>query len=175
MHEPLNIELRDTEWEYTYTDHDRNIARAIVFDDDHRLYFVKTHRDDAFGKCSYIETSGGGVESGEDLEEAIKRELNEELGVTVKIICKLGVVSDYYNLIHRHNINNYFLCKITSFGEKHLMPDEITDFHLTTAKLTYSEAVAEYKKAESHKLGRLVSQRELPILRYAKEIMDELA
>ncbi|MCC8195315.1 MAG: NUDIX hydrolase [Ruminococcus sp.] len=175
MHEPLNIELRDTEWEYTYTDHDRNIARAIVFDDEGKFYFVNTHRDDAFGKCSYIETSGGGVESGEDLEEAIKRELNEELGVTVEIICKLDTVSDYYNLIHRHNINNYFLCKITSFGEKHLMPDEINDFHLTTVKLTFDEAVSEYEKAESHKLGRLVSARELPILRYAKEIMDELA
>ncbi|MCD7732356.1 MAG: NUDIX hydrolase [Oscillospiraceae bacterium] len=175
MHELLNIELRDTEWEYTYTDHDRNIARAIVFDDEGKFYFVNTHRDDAFGKCSYIETSGGGVELGEDLEEAIKRELSEELGVTVEIICKLGVVSDYYNLIHRHNINNYFLCKITSFGEKHLMPDEINDFHLTTAKLTYDEAVAEYEKAEEHKLGRLVSARELPILRYAKEIMDELS
>ncbi|MCD7823138.1 MAG: NUDIX hydrolase [Oscillospiraceae bacterium] len=175
MHEPLNIELQDTEWEYTYTDHDRNIARAIVFDDEGKFYFVKTSRDDNFGKCSYIETSGGGVESGEDLEEAIKRELSEELGVTVEIVCKLGVVSDYYNLIHRHNINNYYLCKITSFGEKHLMPDEINDFHLTTAKLTYDEAVSEYEKAESHKLGRLVSARELPILKYAKEIMDELA
>ncbi len=175
MHEPLNIELRDTEWEYTYTDHDRNIARAIVFDDEGNLHFVNTHRDDAFGKCSYIETSGGGVEPGEVLEEAIKRELNEELGVTVEIVCKLGVVSDYYNLIHRHNINNYYLCKITSFGEKHLMPDEINDFHLTTAKLTYEEAVGEYEKAEEHKLGRLVSHRELPILKYAKEIMDNLA
>ncbi len=175
MHEPMNIELQDTEWEYTYTDHDRMIARAIVFDDEGKLYFVKTSRDDNFGKCAYIETSGGGAEPGEDLEEAIKRELNEELGVTVEIICKLGIVSDYYNLIHRHNINNYFLCKITSFGEKHLMPDEINDFHLKTAKLTYDEAVSEYEKAEAHKLGRLVSARELPILRQAKEIMDELA
>lgn len=175
MHEPLNIEIQDTEWEYTYTDHDRMIARAIVFDGEGKLYFVRTHRDDAFGKCSYIETSGGGVEPGEDLKEAIRRELNEELGVTVDIICKLGVVSDYYNLIHRHNINNYYLCRITSFGEKHLMPDEINDFHLSTVKFSYEEAVSEYEKAEKYKLGRLVSARELPILRYAKEIMDKLA
>ena len=34
--------------------------------------------------------------------------LKEELGVEIEIISKIGVVSDYYNLIHRHNINNYF-------------------------------------------------------------------
>ncbi|MCD8108363.1 MAG: NUDIX hydrolase [Oscillospiraceae bacterium] len=174
MHEPLNIELQDTEWEYTYTDHDRMIARAIVFDDDGKFYFVKTSRDDNFGRCSYIGTSGGGVEPGEKPEEAIKRELNEELGVTVDVICKLGVVSDYYNLIHRHNINNFYLCKITAFGEKHLNPDEINDFHLSTVKLTYEEALQEYENAKESKLGRLVAQCELPILRHAKEIMDEL-
>ena len=61
---------------------------------------------------------------------AIQRELKEELGVTVTIICKIGVVSDYYNLIHRHNINNYFLCKVESFGDKNLTEDEINSFHL---------------------------------------------
>ena len=30
----LLIELKDTEWPFEYTDHDRRIARGIVFDDD---------------------------------------------------------------------------------------------------------------------------------------------
>lgn len=29
--------------------------------------------------------------------------------------------SDQYNLIHRHNLNNYFLCKVVSFGDKTLL------------------------------------------------------
>ena len=61
---------------------------------------------------------------------AIRRELKEELGVTVTIICKIGVVSDYYNLIHRHNINNYFLCKVESFCDKKLTEYEINSFNL---------------------------------------------
>jgi hypothetical protein len=36
----LYIELTDEEWPLTYTDHDRNIARGIVFDDDGNFYFV---------------------------------------------------------------------------------------------------------------------------------------
>ena len=107
----IRIELQDTQWEFNYINHDRNIARAIVYDENGQFYFVRAKRDDDFGKATLIETAGGGVEEGEDLLDAIKRELKEELGVKVSIICKIGVVSDYYNLIHRHNINNYFLCK----------------------------------------------------------------
>ena len=103
---------------------------------------------------------------------AIRRELKEELGVTVTIICKIGVVSDYYNLIHRHNINNYFLCKVESFGDKNLTEDEINSFHLSTLKLSYEEAVKEYKDRANTKIGKLVANRELPVLYRAKEILQ---
>ena len=86
---------------------------------------------------------------------------------------KIGVVSDYYNLIRRHNINNYFLCKIVSFGDKHLTRDEIEDYHLSTLKLKYEEALAEYEKRRCTKLGRLVASREMPVLKRAKELLDE--
>ena len=87
-------------------------------------------------------------------------------------MCKIGVVSDYYNLIHRHNINNYFLCKVRSFGDKNLTKDEIESFHLSTLRLSYEEAVKEYENRSNTKLGTLVANRELPVLRRAKEIMD---
>ena len=170
----LFIELQDTEWPYEYTDHDRRIARAVVFDDEGYFYFVRADRDDDFGRAVLIETSGGGAEDGEDLVSAIRRELKEELGVTVDVVRKIGVVSDYYNLIHRHNLNNYFLCKVKSFGEKDLTQDEIEEFHLSTLKLTYEEAAAEYERRRETRLGRLVANRELPILRKAREMIDSM-
>lgn len=166
------LHLQDEEWPLTYTDHDREIVRAIVFDEEGFFYFVRAERDDDFGKATLIETSGGGVEKGEDLLAAIKRELKEELGANVEILCKIGVISDYYNLIHRHNINNYYLCNVISFGEKNLMQDEIEEFHLSTLKLTYEEAIQEYERCACTKIGRLVANRELPILQQAKKIMD---
>lgn len=170
----LELELQDNEWKLEYIDHDRQVARAIVFDDSGFFYFVRAIRDDDFGKATLIETSGGGVEPGEELRAAIRRELKEELGAEVEIVCKIGIVSDYYNLIHRHNINHYFLCKATSFGEKNLTQDEITSFHLSTLKMTFEEAVKEYEKCADTKLGRLIANRELPVLRRAKEIVDSL-
>ncbi len=172
--EEIYLELRDEEWPFEYTDHDRNIVRAIVVDDDGYFYFVRADRDDDFGRAVIIETAGGGVEVGEDLDEAIKRELQEELGAQVEVICKIGVVSDYYNLIHRHNINNFYLCRAVSFGEKMLTDDEINYFHLSTLKLTYDEAVQEYAKNQESMLGRIVANRELPILIRAKEILHNI-
>lgn len=169
--EELRLELEDGEWPLTYTDHDRQIVRAIVFDDEGWFYFVRAHRDDDFGKATLIETSGGGVETGEDLLSAIRRELGEELGARVEVLCKIGVVSDYYNLIHRHNVNHYYLCRALSFGEKHLMPDEISDFHLSTLRLTADEAEAEYRRRACTPIGRLIAARELPVLRRAREIV----
>ena len=169
----LKLHLSDTEWEYTYHDHNRPIARAIVFDDNGYFYFVRAERDDYFGKATLIETAGGGVEPNEDLNTAIVRELQEELGATVEIVCKLGVVDDYYNLIHRHNVNNYFLCKALSFGSKHLTEDELESFHLSTLNLTYEEALAEYQKRANTKLGRLVANREIPVLQHAIKILQE--
>lgn len=167
----LHISLVDNEWPFEYTDHDREIVRAIVYDDEGYFYFVHAERDDDFGKCSIIETSGGGVEKGEELISAIRRELREELGTEVEVVCKIGVVEDYYNLIHRHNINNYFLCRVISFGEKNMTDDEINTWHLSTVRLTYDEALNEYEKCRDSRLGRLIASRETPILTRAKEIM----
>ena len=174
MEKELFINLQDDQWEFDYIDHDRTVVRAIVFDEEDKFYFVRAVRDDDFGKATLIETSGGGVEENEELLDAINRELKEELGVEVDVVCKIGVVSDYYNLIHRHNINNYFLCKVKSFGDKNLTKEEMDDFHLSTLRLSYEEACKEYEYRANTKLGKLISNRELPILHRAKKILDKM-
>ena len=171
--EELFLALEDHEWPLTTINHDRMIVRAIVVDDEDSFFFVRANRNDDFGRATLIETAGGGVEQGEDLDTAIRRELKEELGVDVELICKIGVVSDFYNLIHRHNINNYFLCRTISFGDKQLTEDEKEKFHLSTLKLKYEEALAEYEKCRCSKLGRLVADREIPVLKRAKELLQE--
>jgi 8-oxo-dGTP diphosphatase len=41
-----------------------------------------------------------------------------------------------------------------------------------TLKLTYEEAVAAYGKQIDTKLGQLITNRELPILKHAKELIN---
>ena len=173
MEQELHLELTDISWPYTYADHDRQIVRAIVFDREGYFYFVRAERNDEFGPATLIETSGGGVEPGEDLEDAIRRELLEELGAEVTILGRIGLVSDYYNLIHRHNLNHYYLCRLESVGEKHLTEDEVSCFHLSTLRLRYDEAMAEYRRLSHTKIGRLLANRELPVLERAGALLNE--
>lgn len=192
--EELFLELEDKEWEFTGVKEERHIARAIAFDDNGFFYFLRVVREDEFADkieeavdgiggarmVELIETSGGGIEDEETPEIAVIRELKEELGADAEIICKIGVVKDYYNLIQRRNINNYFLCKINSFGEKNMTKDEAEVFNLSTLKLTYDEALEEYercsnaKKSDKSKLGTLIAQREVPMLIEAKKILEKI-
>ena len=128
----------------------------------------------SFPGC-YDISSAGHIPAGQDFCPSAIRELQEELGVNVDVICKIGVVSDYYNLIRRHNINHYFLCRIVSFGEKHLTKEEKESFHLSTLKLKYDDALDEYDRCSRTRLGKLIANREVSVLKRAKELLDETA
>ncbi len=56
---------------------------------------------------------------------------------------------------------------------KNLTEDEINSFHLSTLKLSYEDAVKEYEYRANTRLGKLIANRELPVLQRAKEIIDE--
>ena len=161
----LNLELRDTQWPFVPPVRERQVARAILFDGSGLLYFVRVTRDDEFGCGTFLETSGGGVEPGETTETAILRELREELGAQAEIVGKIGVVCDYYNLIHRRNINHYFLCRVLAFGPTHRTREEQERWQLSAVRLTPQEAQAEYLTRANSRLGRLIANRELPVLR----------
>ena len=169
---PLTLTLQDTEWPLTYTDHTRTVVRAIVVDRRGNFFFTRLERDDMFCHGRVIETAGGGVEAGESLTDALRRELREEMGAEVEILGKIGIVTDYYNLIHRRNVNHYYLCRAVVFDAPQMTEQEQHDFHLSTLRCTYKRAVAEYKKCRNNPLGRLLAARELPVLKRAKEMLE---
>ena len=114
-----------------------------------------------------------GLEKNENAEEAVLREVKEELGIESELLCKIGIVSDYYNAVNRHNINHYYLCKMKSRGEQELTDYEKNDFQMKVLTLGYEEAVKLYERQTDKKLGRLLTNRELPIVKVAKQWLDE--
>jgi len=59
---------------------------------------------------------GGGVDDGESDDTAIARELQEELGVTVKNVHRIGTVIQYRNLLSKKYIVNGYVATLDTMG-----------------------------------------------------------
>lgn len=170
----LLYKLTDNQFEFKEINHSRKIVRAIVYDINSKK-IVLTHLfcDDIFGHRDYYETPGGGVKANETLVEALKRELNEEIGIKEIInIEEIGRVIDYYNLINRENNNHYYLVYIdkNKLGVPHL-EDKEKGLIDSLCWFSIDEAIGKYKSTIQTKIATLVIKRELPILHLAKKML----
>lgn len=68
---------------------ERSAARAVVLNDKNQIALLKAN---TYG---YHKLPGGGVESGENMQLALKRELLEEIGCAANIIAEVGEVIEY--------------------------------------------------------------------------------
>ena len=162
--------LIDDQYDKSNITHTRKIARAILLNEENKICLLHVLGDDDFGHRDYYETPGGGVNENELLEEAVIREIKEETGYNSYIVQELGIVEDYYNLIHRHNINHYYLLKTTSYEKEELEEYEkgIIDSKIF---VDIDTAISLYENMNKEKLEILVKNRELPILKMVKEIL----
>ena len=164
------LKLTDNEFPFTYIDHTRKVARAILINEKGEIALNKLHGEDKFGSRNYYETPGGGFKKYETSKQALYREIKEETGYDIEILAPIGIVDDYYNLIHRHNKNYYYLCKTKSFLGKHLEEYEQSMIE----KLVWVDidtAIKLYEKMDVSPVARLVINRELPILKKVKEML----
>jgi 8-oxo-dGTP pyrophosphatase MutT (NUDIX family) len=162
--------LIDDQYDKSTITHTRKIARAILLNEENKVCLLHVLGDDDFGHRDYYETPGGGVNENELIEEAVIREIKEETGYNSYIIQELGIVEDYYNLIHRHNVNHYYLLKTTSYEKEELEEYEkgIIDCKVW---VDIDTAISLYENMNKEKLEILVKNRELPILKMVKEIL----
>lgn len=97
----------------------RTTVRAVILKDN-KVYMLHSNMYN-----DYI-FPGGGVKRNETLEEALRRELNEELGaINIKIIEPVGYTKEYrYGINSQENkyeqTSYYFLCEIAKIGKTNL-------------------------------------------------------
>ena len=165
--------LKDNEYNFTKISEIREIARCVLLNDEKEVALLKIDGyDDDFGLRDYYELPGGGVEKGESLKDALKREMIEETGYKIKNIREIGTVIDYYNSIERENHNNYFLAYIDIFqGTKYTKLEQELISKLLFVKL--DDAINIFEKMTNGKIASLVKRRELPILKIAKEMIEK--
>ena len=170
--EPL-FKFKDDQYPFTGVSHTREVVRAIFVDENDNVCLEYLKHDDGFGPRDYYETPGGGAKPNETHEETLHRELHEEVGYESEVICFLGEVDDYYNLIQRKNHNYYYLVRRGKKVHQHLEVDE----QIRINKIIWvpiDEAIRLYEEMQNVLVGRLVKQRELPILKLAKSALQSI-
>ncbi len=137
----------------------RKSGRVILLSDQGEMatQFLETHQ--------YHKLPGGGVDRGETIEEAAKREILEEVGCACELISEVGMTIEYrneYNLIH---LSYCFVGKQTGPLETpRLEQKEIEDGH-TTLWLAPAEALKRMKADQPQKYSaRFIRQREVRFL-----------
>ena len=96
----------------------RYTARAIVRDE-RGLYAVMYAK-----KFNLYSLPGGGVEDGEDVLAALRREVYEETGCLCDGIRELGIVSENRGTLDYTQVNYYYVVQGRRAGESHLTDAE---------------------------------------------------
>ena len=161
------LSLCDEEYPHQTIREVREISRALVSDGHGHFAVHHVVRNDLFGHFDYFETPGGGIDKGENPEQAVVRECREELGYEVRILTEIGYVDDFYNLIGRENHQHYFLClREGDYLGKHFVSSGDSMIQ-ETLWLPLEEVIARYEGVPEGKLPNLVKARELPIWKEA--------
>ena len=91
---------------YTKEGLDKACVAIIALTSDNQVVIAEQFRPGP--ELVMQELPGGGVEAGEDLQEAVSRELHEETGYSIGTIEPLGKV---YKDAYTNSANNYFLAR----------------------------------------------------------------
>lgn len=97
---------------------ERNAARAVVLNDKNEVAIIPVKKENSF----YHKIPGGGIENGEDIEVALKREVLEELGGEIEIIDEIGEILEF-----RAPIKQISYCYLARLASK-ISSQNLTDF-----------------------------------------------
>lgn len=173
---PVIGRLYDEEYPFEGYDHIRYTARAILEDQEGKLGFLHIKGEDLFGKRDHLETIGGGLEEGEYLDDAIRREIKEEAGLECKSVELLGSIYDAYNLIRRITFSTFFYCTVDTSsysGTNRTEEEEILISEIVW--LSVDEALGWLRNRHENKVDRLVEKRDLMALEYFLKLCEEYA
>lgn len=100
----------------------RKSARAILLNEKGEMatQYLNTY--------TYHKLPGGGIEVGETIENALKREVREEVGCDCEVVSELGVTIEYRGEWKWQHISYGLVAKVVGeIGETQLEPGEIEE------------------------------------------------
>ncbi len=146
----------------------REAARAVAFDEDGRMPVLFV------GKHGYHKLPGGGIETGEDVMQALAREMKEETGCGIEVTGEIGTIVEYRTEWHIKQTSYCYLAKITSKGETAFDDGEKEDdFKLVWMTLDEAIETLEKDQPDNYYDGGFIRERDLAFLKKAKTIREK--
>jgi ADP-ribose pyrophosphatase YjhB (NUDIX family) len=143
---------------------ERRAARALVFDQAHNVALLHATKKD------YHKLPGGGIEEGEDIAEALKRECLEEIGCNIGNIKELGVIEEYRNDFMMHQLSYCYVADLVGEpGQNCLEEGEAADgFEPVWMSLEDAIKTLEGEAGIEHYEGKFIRLRDLSFLQAAR-------
>lgn len=146
----------------------REAVRAIVLKNGEMAILYVSNKN-------YHKLPGGGIEQGEDLQEALDREIMEEVGTTIENIREVGKIVEYRK---QHNLQQISYCFIADVkddkGKQNFTNEEKEEgFELKWVSVEEALRLMKNDKPKDY-LGTYVQVRDVDIIEYSMRNHEEI-
>ena len=148
----------------------RSAARAVLLDEHGAVYLLNV------SKQGYHKLPGGGVEDGEELAAAMRRELLEEVGCEAEIIAEVGEIKEYRKFQKLDHSSYCFVAR--QVGEKHnsaLEEGELADgmYDIKVASIDAAIVLLQHDVPKND-AGKFIQRRDICFLEVAKQVLGKV-
>ncbi|MPN29149.1 hypothetical protein SDC9_176600 [bioreactor metagenome] len=160
MRQKILGDVKDNIYPYKEPKWLRLSTRGLVFNDNNEVAILHIVGKDDFGVRDHYELPGGGIEENEGSLNCFKREMEEELGLVVKDINFLGLISYNYSILELQNYGLYYYAHVDKIVHNNLTELEKTLFK-EVIWLKIDDLIRLLSDNSVENVGRLIHKREL--------------